>query len=231
MAPKIISFDEDARRALERGMDQLANAVKITLGPKGRNVVLEKKWGAPTITNDGVSIAKEIELEEPVEKLFDAGIFRTRRRIAHRVAGQASRHAKLDQLFDAVVHVQPQAAEGLHQRVGIEAFFGPGADKSKDPGTQRRLHEVPELGFEVVLGFGPRRWPPACQSSLPALQAMAQPLPEVVAALGCEARETFWHDDGYALIVLDDEAAVRAVQPDFRKRQFRQAVRLAKHAQ
>src|SRR3989449_10725752 len=69
MAAKLITFDEDARRALERGMDQLANAVKITLGPKGRNVVLEKKWGAPTITNDGVSIAKEIELEEPVEKI------------------------------------------------------------------------------------------------------------------------------------------------------------------
>src|SRR5829696_6551043 len=69
MAPKLISYDEEARRALERGMDQLANAVKITLGPKGRNVVLEKKWGAPTITNDGVSIAKEIELEEPVEKI------------------------------------------------------------------------------------------------------------------------------------------------------------------
>jgi chaperonin GroEL len=69
MAPKLISYDEDARRALERGMDMLANAVKITLGPKGRNVVLEKKWGAPTITNDGVSIAKEIELEEPLEKV------------------------------------------------------------------------------------------------------------------------------------------------------------------
>src|SRR5438128_2530350 len=69
MAPKLIVFDEDARRALERGMDQLANAVKITLGPKGRNVVLEKKWGAPTITNDGVSIAKEIELEDPWEKI------------------------------------------------------------------------------------------------------------------------------------------------------------------
>jgi chaperonin GroEL len=69
MAAKIISFDEDARRGLERGMDQLANAVRITLGPKGRNVVLEKKWGAPTITNDGVSIAKEIELEEPNEKI------------------------------------------------------------------------------------------------------------------------------------------------------------------
>jgi chaperonin GroEL len=69
MAAKLISFDEDARRALERGMDQLANAVKITLGPKGRNVVLEKKWGAPTITNDGVSIAKEIELDDPMEKV------------------------------------------------------------------------------------------------------------------------------------------------------------------
>jgi chaperonin GroEL len=67
--PKTIAFDEDARRSLERGMNTLADAVKVTLGPKGRNVVLEKKWGAPTITNDGVSIAKEIELEEPYEKI------------------------------------------------------------------------------------------------------------------------------------------------------------------
>jgi chaperonin GroEL len=66
---KIIAFDETARRALERGMNQLADAVKVTLGPRGRNVVLEKKWGAPTITNDGVSIAKEIELEDPYEKI------------------------------------------------------------------------------------------------------------------------------------------------------------------
>ena len=66
---KIIAFDEEARRALERGMNILADAVKVTLGPKGRNVVLEKKWGAPTITNDGVSIAKEIELEDPYEKI------------------------------------------------------------------------------------------------------------------------------------------------------------------
>ena len=66
---KIIAFDEEARRGLERGMNALADAVKVTLGPKGRNVVLEKKWGAPTITNDGVSIAKEIELEEPYEKI------------------------------------------------------------------------------------------------------------------------------------------------------------------
>ena len=66
---KIIAFDEEARRGLERGMNILADAVKVTLGPKGRNVVLEKKWGAPTITNDGVSIAKEIELEDPYEKI------------------------------------------------------------------------------------------------------------------------------------------------------------------
>src|SRR6201990_3055424 len=69
MAAKMIAFDEDARRGLERGMNILADAVKVTLGPKGRNVVLEKKWGAPTITNDGVSIAKEIELEDPWEKI------------------------------------------------------------------------------------------------------------------------------------------------------------------
>ncbi|MGP8163666.1 MAG: chaperonin GroEL [Acidimicrobiales bacterium] len=66
---KLIEFDEHGRRALERGMNQLVDAVKVTLGPKGRNVVLEKKWGAPTITNDGVSIAKEIELEDPFEKV------------------------------------------------------------------------------------------------------------------------------------------------------------------
>src|SRR2546426_7106440 len=69
MAVKQLAFQEDARRSMEKGMDTLANAVKITLGPKGRNVVLEKKWGAPTITNDGVSIAKEIELEYPFERL------------------------------------------------------------------------------------------------------------------------------------------------------------------
>src|SRR4029453_5537622 len=66
---KMIAFDEEARRGLERGMNTLADAVKVTLGPKGRNVVLEKKGGAPTITNNGVSIAKEIELEDPYEKI------------------------------------------------------------------------------------------------------------------------------------------------------------------
>ena len=67
--PKIIAFEEEARRGMERGLNTLADTVKVTLGPKGRNVVLDKKWGAPTITNDGVTIAKEIELEEPYEKI------------------------------------------------------------------------------------------------------------------------------------------------------------------
>src|ERR1700721_2321525 len=67
--PKLMALDEHARRALESGMNTLGDAVKVTLGPKGRNVVLERKWGAPTITNDGVSIAKDIELEDPYEKV------------------------------------------------------------------------------------------------------------------------------------------------------------------
>src|SRR6202049_4786356 len=66
---KLIAFDEQVRRSLERGMNKLADAVRVTLGPKGRNVVLDKKWGAPTITNDGVSIAKDIDLEDPFEKI------------------------------------------------------------------------------------------------------------------------------------------------------------------
>src|SRR6187401_1763126 len=66
---KMLEFDDSARKSLERGVDALANAVKVTLGPKGRNVVIDKKWGAPTITNDGVTIAKEVELDDPYENL------------------------------------------------------------------------------------------------------------------------------------------------------------------
>jgi len=69
MAAKLISFDADARSALKRGVDQLADAVKVTLGPKGRNVVIDKKFGAPTVTKDGVTVAKEIELTDPIENM------------------------------------------------------------------------------------------------------------------------------------------------------------------
>jgi len=67
--PKTLKFDEQARRSLEAGVNKLADAVKVTLGPKGRNVVIEKKFGAPTITNDGVTIAREVELEDPFENM------------------------------------------------------------------------------------------------------------------------------------------------------------------
>ncbi len=69
MAAKLIQYDFDARNALKRGVDQLANAVKVTLGPKGRNVVIDKKFGAPTVTKDGVTVAKEIELDDPIENM------------------------------------------------------------------------------------------------------------------------------------------------------------------
>src|SRR5213596_1854126 len=69
MSAKVLKFGEEARRALEAGVDKLADTVSITSGPKGRNVVLDKKWGAPTITNDGVTIAKEVELEDPWENM------------------------------------------------------------------------------------------------------------------------------------------------------------------
>jgi chaperonin GroEL len=69
MASKLINYDTEARAALKKGVDQLANAVKVTLGPKGRNVVIDKKFGAPTITKDGVTVAKEIELSDPIENM------------------------------------------------------------------------------------------------------------------------------------------------------------------
>ena len=78
---KQILFNEDARRALGKGVDALANAVKVTLGPKGRNVVLDKKFGAPTITNDGVTIARDIELEDPFENMGAQLVKESQRRL------------------------------------------------------------------------------------------------------------------------------------------------------
>jgi chaperonin GroEL len=101
MAAKLIKFDEEARRALESGMNQLADAVKVTLGPKGRNVVIEKKWGAPTITNDGVSIAKEIELEDPIERI-GAELVKEVAKKTNDVAGDGTTTATV--LAQAMVH-------------------------------------------------------------------------------------------------------------------------------
>src|SRR6202007_3430469 len=101
MAAKSLEFDEDARRALERGVNRLADAVKVTLGPKDRNVVIDKKWGAPTITNDGVTVAREIELEDPHENL-GAQLAKEVATKTNDVAGDGTTTATV--LAQAVVH-------------------------------------------------------------------------------------------------------------------------------
>ncbi len=141
---KIIAFDEEARRGLERGMNILADAVKVTLGPKGRNVVLEKKWGAPTITNDGVSIAKEIELEDPYEKI-GAELVKEVAKKTDDVAG--------DGTTTATVLAQALVREGLRNvaaganplalKRGIEAAVGAVAEElaklAKDVETKEQI--------------------------------------------------------------------------------------------
>src|SRR5487761_797412 len=138
MAAKMIAFDEDARRGLERGMNQLADAVKVTLGPKGRNVVLEKKWGAPTITNDGVSIAKEIELEDPWEKI-GAELVKEVAKKADDVAG--------DGTTTATVLAQALVREGLRN---VAAGANPMAlKKGIEAAVERVSEELSKLAKDV----------------------------------------------------------------------------------
>ena len=147
---KMIAFDEEARRGLERGMNVLADAVKVTLGPKGRNVVLEKKWGAPTITNDGVSIAKEIELEDPYEKI-GAELVKEVAKKTDDVAG--------DGTTTATVLAQALVREGLRNvaaganpmalKRGIEAAVAAVAEQlaqlSKDVETKEQIASIASI--------------------------------------------------------------------------------------
>jgi chaperonin GroEL len=130
---KTIAFDEEARRGLEDGMNQLADAVRVTLGPKGRNVVLEKKWGAPTITNDGVSIAKEIELEDPYEKI-GAELVKEVAKKTDDVAGDGTTTATV--LAWAMVHEGLRnvaaGANPMSLKRGIEAAVEAAVDKIAD---------------------------------------------------------------------------------------------------
>jgi chaperonin GroEL len=156
--PKLIAFDETARRALESGMNQLADAVRVTLGPKGRNVVLEKKWGAPTITNDGVSIAKEIELEDPYEKL-GAELVKEVAKKTDDVAGDGTTTATV--LAWAMVHEGLRnvaaGANPMSLKKGIEAAVEAAVaslkDISKEIETKEQIAQVaaisaadPEIG-------------------------------------------------------------------------------------
>ncbi|MCD9198848.1 chaperonin GroEL [Aeromicrobium wangtongii] len=115
--PKILEFDENARRSLERGVDKLANTVKVTLGPKGRYVVLDKKWGAPTITNDGVTVAREIELDDPFENL-GAQLAKEVATKTNDVAGDGTTTATV--LAQAMVHEGLRAVAAGANPVGLK---------------------------------------------------------------------------------------------------------------
>jgi chaperonin GroEL len=135
---KIIAFDEEARRGLERGLNILADAVKVTLGPRGRNVVLEKKWGAPTITNDGVSIAKEIELDDPYEKI-GAELVKEVAKKTDDVAGDGTTTATV--LAQALVH------EGLRN---VASGAAPAALKrGMEAAVEALSNKLGELALEV----------------------------------------------------------------------------------
>src|SRR6202023_860969 len=115
--PKILEFDEDARRSLERGVDRLADAVKVPLGPRGRNVVIDKKWGAPTITNDGVTVAREVELEDPYENL-GAQLAKEVATKTNDVAGDGTTTATV--LAQAMVHQGLRAVTAGANPIGLK---------------------------------------------------------------------------------------------------------------
>ena len=127
--PKILEFDENARRALERGVDALANAVKVTLGPKGRNVVLDKKWGAPTITNDGVTVAREIELDDPFENL-GAQLTKEVATKTNDVAGDGTTTATV--LAQAMVHEGLRAVAAGANPMGLKRGMDKAAEAISD---------------------------------------------------------------------------------------------------
>src|ERR671933_390169 len=135
---KILQFHSDARDSLQRGVDALADAVKVTLGPKGRNVVIDKKWGAPTITNDGVTIAKEVELEDPYENLGA--------QLAKEVATKTNDVAG-DGTTTATVLAQAMVKEGLRNVAAGAAPSGlkPGIDKAVDAVSERLLEVAREV--------------------------------------------------------------------------------------
>ncbi len=214
---KIIAFDEEARRGLERGMNTLADAVKVTLGPKGRNVVLEKKWGAPTITNDGVSIAKEIELEEPYEKI-GAELVKEVAKKTDDVAG--------DGTTTATVLAQALVREGLRNvaaganpmalKRGIEAAVERVAEQlAKRPRTSRPRSRSPPrrpsppVATPASARSSPRRWTrSARKASSPSRRATpsgsSSSSPRACASTRATSRPYFATDPERMEAVLDD---------------------------
>ncbi|HXC19278.1 MAG TPA: chaperonin GroEL, partial [Acidimicrobiales bacterium] len=147
---KLIAFDEEARRALERGMNKLADAVRVTLGPKGRNVVLDKKWGAPTITNDGVSIAKDIDLEDPFERI-GAELVKEVAKKTDEVAGDGTTTATVlawamvrEGLKNVAAGANPMSLKkGIE--TGVEAAVSSIQDLAKPADTKEQIAQVASI--------------------------------------------------------------------------------------
>jgi chaperonin GroEL len=165
MAAKMLEFDEEARRALERGVNRLADAVKVTLGPRGRNVVIDKKWGAPTITNDGVTVAREVELEDRTENL-GAQLAKEVATKTNDVAGDGTTTATV--LAQAMVHEGRRAvtagANPIALKKGIDAAAAAASDlllaQAREVGEQDEIAHVatisaqdPEIGQMIAEAF------------------------------------------------------------------------------
>ena len=150
--PKMLKFDETARRALEAGVDKLADTVKVTLGPKGRNVVIDKKFGAPTITNDGVTIAREVELDDPFENM-GAQLVKEVATKTNDVAGDGTTTATV--LAQALVHAGLRnvaaGASPMKLKKGMEKAVTRGCRVDKDPVARDRRQERDRPG-RVDLG-------------------------------------------------------------------------------
>src|SRR5450432_679773 len=155
MPAKQLEYSEDARRALKRGIDALADAVKITLGPKGRNVVLDKKFGPPTITNDGVTIAKEIELEDPFENM-GAQLLKEAATKTNDIAGDGTTTATV--LAQAIVNdglkVAAAGANPMLLKRGIEAATEKVAQTIRDMAVEINTKE--EIACGCHFRPGPR---------------------------------------------------------------------------
>src|SRR6266571_3002959 len=162
---KSLEFDEDARRALERGVNHLADAVKVTLGPKGRNVVIDKKWGAPTITNDGVTVAREIELEEQDEIAHVATVSAQDSRIGEIIAEAFAKVGK-----DGVITVEESPTMGLELEFTEGLQFDKGYISAYFITDQERMEAVLEDAY-VLLHAGKIS---AMADFLPLLEQIAQ---------------------------------------------------------
>jgi len=152
---KTLEFNDSARKSLERGVDALANAVKVTLGPKGRNVVIDKKWGAPTITNDGVTIAKEVELEDPWENM-GAQLAKEVATKTNDVAGDGTTTATV--LAQAMVHRGMRnvaaGANPMALKRGIEKAVAAAVDaikdQAKDVGSREDISNVAAISAAEI---------------------------------------------------------------------------------